>query len=111
MLADTQSVLLKCPAWAPPHRYAVVMGGGSHRANRESIWPTEEETRVLIAATRVLGPFVKGLIRGRRMPEDVKCIQEIQRPEVVGDRVEVHAVFPAPPSPNEVRTGRPARGG
>ncbi len=76
---------------ASRNAYPMVMATGS-----------EEETRVLIAATRVLGPFAKGLTRGRWMPEDVKCIQEIHRPEVVGDKVEVHAFFPGPASPNKV---------
>ena len=70
-----------------------------------SIWPDQADVRLLTAAARALGPFVRSLTKGRWMPEDQDWVEETHRVSVTDEEVEVVASFPAPRSP------KPRRGG
>lgn len=64
-----------------------------------SVWPREADVRVLTAATRLLGPFVKSLTKARWLPEGQDWIEETHRVSVAGEEIEVTASFPAPRTP------------
>ncbi len=95
---------MKSHGWALATRnaYPLAIASGERRA---TIWPTEEELRVLIAALRVLPTAVRDLTGPRWVVAGTKYLTDRHRVSVLGEEIEVAATYPAR------RAARPKVGG
>ena len=94
-LGPTRTEEMKTHGWELATRNAYPLAVHFHPGEM-SIWPSEEELRMLTGSARVLGPFAKKARAQVQSGEGPGRVEETSRVAVVGREVEVTATFPAP---------------